>query len=697
MDIISDKRKSMAALAVFRDLYNKNRDIYSAIAEFIKLAIVENGIQTFELQSIINSIKENNGIELPIAVVKRSLCRLNFLEKKGAQYTINPNVRFDADQILNATKREDHENQFIIEQLNDYCESKMGRGLSADEKTALCNEFCAFVVDDTNAPVFGAYISEFVIKKSIDRDFVEQLNQIRQGVLIFVAFNYNTDYNTFDKIDVPINIYLDTEILFHLYGLNGSLYKNLFDEFYNLVTEINSRAKKKVVRLLYFSESEDDVNSFFYVAEKIVRREEQLDPSKQAMRNIVNGCLEPSDIIEKKADFFRVLKEKDIVIDKQERYYDKEVNYQYLIDSKFFYENKEDGVTDYDIDRKVNLLNYISIKRGFKNQSIFKNIGHILLSANKITFSIAFDKRVRESNTVPLATNLTFLTNRFWISLNKGLTDISSLKSINIITRAQIALSTIINDSVGRLYNQYLEDDKNGKYDLEKSKACLAELHKSAVSPDELTIDKTEDYVDILNVNDIDAYIAEKEMIEAEMRSDNLRIKQTNQELQCKIDEDNKKNAIAIKKAAIEIKRSRNKTILDTYQTNIKKYRSEKKICVRGDYKKYRRHRVLIVLAYSFLIIALYVGTVILLQYKEVNIFCYILISVLELIAFAIPFIRPLVKYDRIAEAYKFCFFKKYRKEKLKSFISEYIVSNPKPEILLYSLEDIIRELKADY
>lgn len=34
MDRISDKRKCMAALAVFRDLYEKKQDIYSVISEF---------------------------------------------------------------------------------------------------------------------------------------------------------------------------------------------------------------------------------------------------------------------------------------------------------------------------------------------------------------------------------------------------------------------------------------------------------------------------------------------------------------------------------------------------------------------------------------------------------------------------------------------------------------------------------------
>lgn len=196
MDRISDKCKSMAAMAVFRDLYNQKKDIYSAIAEFVKLAIVENGLITFDLQEISNIIKENNGIELPLAVIKRSLNRLNFLHKERATYTINPDVTFEAQSILEETQRESVENQNIINQLNNFYSSRTNKQLSEEDKTTLCNEFCAFVIDDTNAPVYGEYISEFIISQSTNKDFVEQLNQIRQGVLIFVAFNYNLKFPT---------------------------------------------------------------------------------------------------------------------------------------------------------------------------------------------------------------------------------------------------------------------------------------------------------------------------------------------------------------------------------------------------------------------------------------------------------------------------------------------------------------------
>ena len=695
MDRISDKCKSMAAMAVFRDLYNQKKDIYSAIAEFVKLAIVENGLITFDLQEISNIIKENNGIELPLAVIKRSLNRLNFLHKERTSYTINPDVEFDAQSILEETQRESIENQNIINLLNNFYSSRTNKQLSEEDRTTLCNEFCAFVIDDTNAPVYGEYISEFIISQSANKDFIEQLNQIRQGVLIFVAFNYNTNYDSIDKIDNPLNIYLDTEILFHMYGLNGPIYKSLFDEFYNLVTEINKRAKKKLVRLLYFSESEDEINNFFYKAEKIVRKEERLDPSKQAMKNIVNGCTDPYTVIEKKANFFQALKEKDITLDPQERYYDKEVNHPFLINSDKFYENKDGDVTERDIDRKVNLLNYISIKRGFKSHAIFRNIGHILLSANKVTFSIAFDNSVRESNMVPLATSLSFLTNRFWISLNKSLTNISTLQSINIITKAQIALSTRINDNVGRLFQQYIKDDKEGKYDLEKSKACLAELHKAVVDPKDLTVERAEDFIDILSINDIEQYIAEKSLLAARIKEEGIKLKGAYESLQRTKEQDDKMHQAALEKAAKEIMVNRNNEIKSKHRIALDEYNNQKDTAIISSYNQEKQNSIITAMVYISFITLLYCVNFFVAKSKDAETSYYITSFLVGMIIFAIPFMRPLIKHDKISNAFKFCLSGQYRNSRREYFTDEYVKRNPEPTLKLYSLDEIITELKG--
>lgn len=472
-------------------------------------------MSNFNLQQMVNIINQDYGFDLPTAVVKKSLRKLEFLDRNQSSYTIKQEVPFNADKVREITKNEITENQKIIDYLCEYVESKSGETLSVAEKSKLCNDFCAFIIDDTKATNYSELISQFILEKSNDKIFVEQLNQIRQGVVYYVGLNYNVDYNVIDELKSPLNIYLDTEIIFHLFGLNGQIFKDLFDEFYALVEEINKKAKVPIIKLKYFTENRDEIDSYFMTAERIVRKEAQLNPSKQAMCNIVNGCIDASQVVEKKTELFKMLSSKNITIDPQDRYYDKEVNWKYLIDSKSFYEYKDGEISEKDIDRKVNLLNYISIKRGYKDQSIFRNVGHILLAANRVTFNIAFDKNVRKDNCVPLATSLSFMTNRFWMILNKGLANLSTLRSINIITKAQIALSSRINDNVNKLFAQFVEEDKQGKFDTNRKKITLAELHKSSVSPDDLNAENADTYVDVLSANDINAFIAERELSEA--------------------------------------------------------------------------------------------------------------------------------------------------------------------------------------
>lgn len=698
MDRISDKRKCMASLAVFRDLYNQKKDIYCIIAEFIKLAIAEDALSTFNLQQMVNIIKQKYGFDLPIAIIKRALGKLDFLNKDKSSYTIKKDITFDADEIRKNTQNEDAENQKVIESLHKYVENKLDKKLSTQETMELCNDFCSFIIDDTNSLKYGQYISQFIIEQSEDKALVSQLNQIKQGVVIFVGLNYNADFNTIDKLDTPLHIYLDTEIIFHMFGLNGDLYKNLFDEFYKLVQEINQKSKKTIIKLKYFAENKDEIDSYFKIAERIVRKEEQLNPSKQAMCNIVNGCFDATQIIEKKAELFKTLSDKNITIDTQEHYYDKEINWNFLIESKSFYEYKDDDTSEKDIDRKVKLLNYISIKRGYKNQSIFRTIGHILLSANKVTFNIAFAPSVKEANNIPLATNLSFLTNRFWMSLNKGLSNLSTLNSINVISKAQMALSARINDNVGKLFSQFIEDDKIGKFDTEKKKALLAELHKSTISPDDLNSNNADTYVDILSINDINTFIAEKELSETKnQKALNNTIKQMEEmkELLKRTQEEHdlqasEQNTI-IKNAALKILSNRNKEEEEEYKKQENDYIKE-----LTKYKKRKKTKdwlvnIIVIIIHLLIIIALFLYNYFT-NKNDNNLFISIIIIIGALITVLASI--PFCNLEKIHNAYKYLICSSYREYLNNQHEEDFRKKYPEPVLNLTSIEDIMKELK---
>ena len=519
--------------------------------------------------------------------------------------------------------------------------------------------------------------------------------------MIFVGLNYNADYNTIDKLDTPLHIYLDTEIIFHMSGLNGELYKDLFDEFFELVQEINKKAKNPIIKLRYFAENRDEIDAFFKIAERIVRKEEQLNPSKQAMCNIVNGCVDASEVVEKKAELFRMLSEKNITIDSQEHYYDKEVNWDFLINSESFYEYKDDDTSEKDIDRKVNLLNYISIKRGYKSQSIFRNVGHILLSANKVTFNIAFDPNVKIDNCVPLATSLSFLTNRFWMVLNKGLSNLSTLRSINVITKAQIALSSRINDNVGRLFSQFIEEDKQGKFDTDRKKATLAELHKSSVIPDDLNADNADAYVDVLSVTDINTFIAERELAEAKNKKEHQETLKKMKEMEELYDAAIKKRDIqsseqeaSLKKAALEIQATRNSEYQNDYKKLYDDYIKGQNNYIKKSQTKDWIKNATIATIHSLIVIGLFVGNLLFKKDEDSSFWISIVAGIINFIIFIIPFVRPLWNHKSVSEAYKYLLCPSYRKQRNEQHEKDYRDNNPKPKLKQISIEDILKELR---
>lgn len=703
MDRISDKRKCMVSLAVFRDLYNQKRDVYCVIAEFVKLAIVEKALSCFDLQQMVNVINQEYGFDLPVAVVKRALRKLSFLKEEKTLYTIKKDAVFNADEIRKNTQNENDENQKVIDSLCEYVEGKTEKKLSMQEKAELCNDFCSFIIEDTNPSKYGEYISTFILERKDDNIFVEQLNQIKQGIVIFVGLNYNVDFNAVDNLDTKLYIYLDTEIIFHMFGLNGELYKELFDEFFELVNEINKKTKTPIIKLRYFTENKEEIESYFRTAECIVRREAQLDPSKQAMCNIVNGCVEASQVVEKKTELFSMLNKKNIKLDSQEHYYDKETNWKFLIESEHFYNCEDIDIPEKDIDRKVKLLNYISIKRGYKSQTIFRNVGHILLSANKVTFTIAFDKNVRNDNCVPLATSLSFLTNRFWMVLNKGLSNMSTLRSINVITKAQIALSSRINDNVGRLFSQFVELDKQGKFNTNERKATLAELHKSAVSPDDLNADNTDAYVDVLSVNDINAFIAEKELAEAKSKKVHQETLKQMEEMKEQYntvlkehETQSKEKDVALERAAEEILSTRNKEIKEEYNKQKEHYENNVRDYISEQKKKDWIRNVCIVAIHIILVIGLFVVNRIFKSNGNDCLLTKYIVVVIDLLIFLIPFVRPLWNHLLVSNAYKYILFTSYRKQLNNEHDKNYRKENHEPLLTLLTKEDILQELKIN-
>lgn len=467
MNIINDKKKCMASLAVFKQLFNSGNDIFSIIAEFVKQEIISNGLTDFTEQQMHDLLLADNGFDVPQAVIHTSLKRIPYLNRQQEGVIVSSELTQDAcssfkKQMDEATETRER----ITKRLIAFANNKRDIALTKDEETELCKSFYTYVVDD-EAPVnFTELACSFILENEQDSELQKYLNFIREGAISFIGLTYyNNSYGTVDSFDNDIYIYLETEILFHMAGYNGLTYQNLFEEFYNQVSEINKQHQtkngKKVIHLRYFSETLKEINEYFDQAENIVRRSKSPDPSKAAMHSLLCGVSEPSGIAEKRSEFDQLLKNHGI----QYEDYSFDLSNKdghYCIDYDAFIKDKDPIIAD-KIYSDLTLLNWIYIKREKRHIESFANIRAVLLTGNYRVMQLAMDEKLRHPKELALSATLDFLTTRFWFSLCRGLSKDCNLLSANILTKARLALASLNCESIDKAYRNIELEMKEGK------------------------------------------------------------------------------------------------------------------------------------------------------------------------------------------------------------------------------------------
>ena len=480
----------MASLAVFKQLFNSGHNIFSIIAEFVKQEIISNGLTDFTEQKMHDLLLEDNGFDVPQAVIRTAMKKIPFLNCKKGYAVVSANLTQDEcslfkKQMDEATDRREH----ITKRLIAFANEKRDSNLTKEEEKELCKSFYTYVVDDKAPVAFSELACSFILENEKDSDLQKYLNLIREGAISFIGLAYfNNSYGTVDSFDKDIYIYLETEILFHMAGYNGLTYQNLFEEFYSQVLEINKQYQikkaKKVIHLRYFSETLKEIDDYFDQAEKIVRRSKLPEPSKAAMHTLTCGVTEPSIIADKRAEFDRKLKEHGI--QHEDFSYDlTSDNGAYCIDYETFIKDKDPVIAE-KIYSDLTLLNWIYIKRGKRHANFFANMRAVLLTGNYHVMQLALDEKLRQPNEIALSATLDFLTTRFWFSLCRGLSKDCNLLSASVLTRARLALASLNCESIGKAFRNIEQEMSDGEYDKELMKSRLTSLHRRFRMPEDV-------------------------------------------------------------------------------------------------------------------------------------------------------------------------------------------------------------------
>ena len=521
-----EESKCLASLAVFRELYNSEKDIYGIISEFVVELIVTNSKHSFNLTEITLLLNSTYDFTIPDAVVRTSLNRLNFLSKKDGIYFAENIAGLKSSNVNDKKETIQKNNDEIIEKLFLFIEKQIKRELTEIEKTTIVHSFISFIIDSTNGDEYSEYISAFIISKQNEKQFKGQLNTIKEGVVLYSGIKYNTNINEVGTWKSDLTIFIETEILFHFAGYNGEIYKKLWQDFFNYVKEINQKHPKRI-KLKYFNDVKCEIERFFTKAEYIVNGDDKANPKVTAMMSIINGCETKADVVAKKVDFFYSLKSVGIVEEEFNDYFNEKYHKYNIVDQTIIdnisKELEIDDTTEY-----LRFLNFVSIHRKEANENNFENIGYILLSGNSKTLSIAWNKNIKAYGFVPLATTLSFLTNKFWFKLNKGFGKDNFPLTFDIITKAQIVLSNQINESVGKKFEELQEKFSKGEITEDQAKETIIELRKQARKPEEIREEEIESILNSISEESIESFLQDQEIFKDRAKNEaieNTRLK----------------------------------------------------------------------------------------------------------------------------------------------------------------------------
>lgn len=502
--------KLLAAFAVFRELDKEGKSILEILCAFILDAIKDKELHRFNLNEITTQLNTIYHFQIPEAVINsalQSLVKDKILNYEKYYYGV---LTLPAS-IGGKSHINNKASNYIIDELHIFLEQKTNTDISNGEKQEIEKSFLNFLLDNTVDKELSNYFSELILVKKEDEKFMRNLQSIREGIILYTGIQYSPSFSQ-SSWKNKLVIYLTMEELFHFSKYNGELYFTLFNDFYKLVGEINK--SKKLIYLRYFQEVKDEIDHFFKVAKEIKLGKKALIPTNEAMGEIVNGCKDVTAIRLKKQQLYSFLETSGIVLDDTKIEILDEENQKYNIISSDLFSEQSDFLEIESIERYAKLLNYISIKRKEREENNFDNVGYILLTENRKINYMAWSKKVKKKGNVPLSTNLQFLTIKLWFRLNKGFGTDSYPTSFNIITKAQLILSSHISDKLNENYQELIKEVEKGKLSEDDIKSVLSEIKQNLRLPEEVKCDDIPDIIALLTSTDtIDKYIKEHSYI----------------------------------------------------------------------------------------------------------------------------------------------------------------------------------------
>ena len=594
-----DDIRSLASYVTYRELYNEGKtDVYSIISKFEENIIFAHGMYRFGVTDLAGRMEEYYSFKIPSYILQTALKKLDYVKKEHHNYIVDGS-RVEGSNDFEKNYQEAYLlNDKLMTRLRDFALEKTEFGFEKKDEAALIREFCNFLLDESYTGKYAQLIGTFIIENSSDSEMGTLIKTIKEGAVLYTGLNYSTDVSKQNTWNEKITIYLEQEIIFHLAGYNGEVFKQVSNDLLKLTSEMNQRQKDgKVIYLKYFKETKDEIEDFFGTAEQIVSHIATIDDGNIAMKSIVDGCTSPSDVLDKKTSLYRMLQAKGIMLDETQEYYSKS-NYDYNIESA---ELEEKYQINGNRRHYLKHINYINILRKGEQFTELKRAKFILLTETGKILQASSDV-INDSSKVPLAINMYLLTNRLWFDLNKGFGANDLPSSFDILVRSKIVLSNILNKSISDKYESAKKQYQEKKISREELVDRIVTLRETQKLPEQIDASNLDAINGFISEEEVDIYKSEKEKLTSTVADKDNEIERINAELK------DKDELLTLKQSDIEKMREEKNNLLAINNENKMNYINSMKQRKRTADKKINRKWSRVKVASILVLIGVYIG-----------------------------------------------------------------------------------------
>lgn len=499
--IFTSKTESLAARVTFAKLYDQKKDIYFVVAEYI-ISILHELNMTFSIAEATACVNNKYSFNLPEAVVKKSLNCLtkinnvhDVLLKKERDYSIISNQRKDSFSYDNETA-ELKKTLFIP--LIKYIDSKSTNPLGAEEIKQVEHELFLYLIGEEYAGSFSDFISAFIVENENNSQVLKAIEDITDGCILETGLHYDGPPSVSQYHSQNLTLFLDTEIIFSAFGLNGELSKRIFESFLEQVKAINNQTVKNynclAIKVFYFDFVKDEVSQYFLSAEKAIEKNLFEPFPREAMKNILDKCKTPSDVVALETKLFDSLEKLNIKPFAEQIDIIKYKDYNLSTQENIDWVERSYGISVEEAYNHLRIMTTInSLRKGISNCALEES-SFLFLTGKNIRLSIS--AKIQENNGgCFLVTTLDWLTNLFWYKLNKGLGKSRPLTFDRVII-AKLMLAARLDMKLSKEYQKL----KNAPTPLseEENYAVIAGFRRKSHHTDDVNAETAPEILDTL-------------------------------------------------------------------------------------------------------------------------------------------------------------------------------------------------------